>query len=145
MITELNSMLKEKLKHDLLAVVLFGSIVKGTSTSTSDIDVLVICENLPKDWRVRDKMALELTENIELEYATSFHIILVSKDEISNAIESVFPLILEIYDANEIIYEKDNFFSQLLNHFGKNLINLHAIKIEKGVWKIPGMAMIESG
>lgn len=149
MITELVSELKNKLKQKfdqrLLSIVLFGSIVKGKFTSTSDIDVLVICETLIKDWRERDKMTLELTEDIELKYATSIHMALVSKDEISHAIDSVSPLMLEIYEANEIIYEKDNFFTQLLNNFGRNLKSLHAIKIEKGVWKIPGLAVIESG
>ncbi len=145
LISELKNKLKQQFNQDLLSIVLFGSIVKGSFTSTSDIDVLVICETLTKDWRARDKMTLELTEDIELKYATSIHMALVSKDEISHAIESVSPLMLEIYEANEIIYEKDNFFTQLLNNFGKNLKSLHAIKIEKGVWKIPGMAVIESG
>jgi predicted nucleotidyltransferase len=145
LISELTSVLKQKFNQDLLAIVLFGSIVKGNFTTTSDIDVLVICETLIKDWRARDKMTLELTEDIEFKYATSIHMALVSKDEISHSIESVSPLMLEIYEANEIVYEKDNFFTQLLNSFGKNLESLHAIKIEKGVWKIPGLAVIESG
>jgi len=144
-IPELTDILKQQFNHDLLAIVLFGSIVKGSFTPTSDIDVLVVCENLTKDWRARDKMTLELTEDIELKYATSIHMALVSKDETSHAIDSVSPLMLEIYEANEIIYEKDNFFTQLLNRFGKNLKSLHAVKIEKGVWKIPGLAVIESG
>ena len=144
-ISELTEILKQKFNQDLLAIVLFGSIVKGNFTATSDIDVLVVCENLIKDWRVLDKMTLELTEEIELKYATSIHMALVSRDEISHAIESVSPLMLEIYEANEVIYEKENLFTQLLSNFGNNLKNLHAIKIEKGVWKIPGLAVIESG
>ncbi len=92
--SELTDILKYQFNHDLLAITLFGSIVKGNFTSTSDIDVLVICENLIKDWQARDK---------------------------------------------------DNFFIQLLNNFGKNLKSLHAVKIEKGVWNIPGLAVIESG
>ena len=144
-ISELTSILKQKFNQDLLAIVLFGSIVKGNFTTTSDIDVLVVCENLIEDWRARDKMTQELTEEIELKYATSIHMAFVSRSEISHAIDSVSPLMLEIYEANEVIYEKDNFFTQLLNKFGKNLKNLHAIKIEKGVWKIPGLAVIESG
>ncbi|VVB97868.1 Nucleotidyltransferase domain protein [uncultured archaeon] len=145
LILELIDLLKQKFNQDLLAVVLFGSVVKGNFTTTSDIDVLVVCETLIKDWRARDKMTLELTEDIELKYATSIHLNLVSKDEISHAIDSVSPLMLEIYEANQIIYEKDNFFTQLLNSFGRNLKSLHAIKIEKGVWKISGLAVIESG
>lgn len=145
LISELTERLKRKFDHRLLAIVLFGSIIKGNFTSTSDIDVLVVCKTLTKDWRARDKMTLELTEEIELKYATSIHMALVSRDEISHAIDSVSPLMLEIYEANEIIYEKDNFFTQLSNNFGKNLKSLHAVKIEKGVWKIPGLAVIESG
>lgn len=144
LISELTAVLKKKFKPDLLAIVLFGSIIKGKFTSTSDID-LIICETLIKDWRARDKTTLELIEDIELKYATSIHMALVSKDEILHAIDSVSPLMLEIYEANEIIYEKDNFFTLLLNSFGKNLKSLNATKIEKGVWKIPGLAVIESG
>jgi predicted nucleotidyltransferase len=145
LVSELTDLLKQKFNQDLLSIVFFGSIIKGNFTSTSDIDVLVICETLIKDWRARDKMTLELTEDIELKYTMPIHMNLVSKDEISHAIDSVSPLMLEIYEANEITYEKDNLFTQLLNRFGKNLKNLHAIKIEKGVWKIPGLAVIESG
>jgi predicted nucleotidyltransferase len=141
-ISDLTDILKQKFNNDLLVVVLFGSIVKGNFTNSSDIDVLVVCEAPIKDWRARDKMILELTEDTELKYATPVHMILVSRDEISGAIESVYPLMLEIYEANEIIYDKDNFFRQLLEDFEKNIRQLHAKKIEEGVWKIPGLAVI---
>ncbi len=145
LIPDLKDVLKQRFNQSLLSIVLFGSAVKGSFTSTSDIDVLVVCESLPKDWRARDKIILELTEDIELRYATAIHMTLVGRDEISHAIESVAPLMLEIYDANEIIYDRDNFFKQLLNGFKTNLEKMHATKIEKGVWKIPGLAVIESG
>lgn len=141
-VPELTNILKQKFSHDLLSVVLFGSFVKGTFTSTSDIDVLIICNNLPKDWRERDRMALELTEDIEIKHTIPIHMVLVSKNEISHAIETAYPLMLEIYDANKIVYDKDNFFKQLLAEFEKNLRRWHAKKIEKGVWKIPGLAVI---
>jgi predicted nucleotidyltransferase len=145
LILELTDTLKQKLNQDLVSIILFGSIIKGSFTSTSDIDVLVICEAPPKDWRARDKMVLELTEDIEIKYGTPIHMTLVSEDEILYSIESVSPLMLEIYSANEIIYDKDSFFKQLLKHFEKNMHRLKAQKIEDGVWKIPGLAVIESG
>jgi predicted nucleotidyltransferase len=144
-IPELTSVLKQKFSQDLISIVLFGSIVKGNFTSTSDIDVLVVCEAPIKDWRARDKMILELTEEIELKYATPIHMTLMGKDEISQAIDSVYPLMLEIYDANEIVYDENNFFGRLLKYFEENIQRLHAKKIEEGVWKIPGLAVIESG
>ncbi len=145
LVSELTETLKHKFNQDLLSIVLFGSVIKGTSTRTSDIDVLVVCENLINDWRERDKMVLELIENIELKYTTPIHMILVSKNEISHSIESVNPLMLEIYETNEIVYDRDNFFKQLLMALEKNLHRWHAEKLEKGVWDIPGLAVIESG
>ncbi len=142
LISELKNKLIQQFNQDLLAIVLFGSIVKGSFTSTSDIDVLVVCETLTKDWRAHDKMTLELTEEIELKYATPIHMILVNKDEISHAIESVYPLMLEIYEENEIIYDKENFFKKILADFEKNIHRWHAEKIEEGVWKIPDLAVI---
>ena len=142
LIYELTTVLKKKSKQDILSVVLFGSIVKGTSTDTSDIDVLVVSGTPMKDWRERDKLILDLTEDIELKYATPIHMILVNKDEISNAIESVYPLMLEIYQTNEIIYDKEDFFRKILADFEKNIHRWNAEKIEEGVWKIPGLAVI---
>jgi len=142
LIYELTTVLKKKFKQDILSVVLFGSIVKGTSTVTSDIDVLVVNSSPMNDWRARDKLILDLTEDIELKYTTPIHMILVNKDEISQAIESVYPLMLEIYQANEIIYDKENFFKKILADFEKNIHRWHAEKIEDGVWKIPGLAVI---
>ncbi|GFO97306.1 hypothetical protein ig2599ANME_1506 [groundwater metagenome] len=142
LVYELTAVLKKKFKQDILSVVLFGSIVKGTSTATSDIDVLVVSGAPMKDWRARDKLILDLTEDLELKYATPIHMILVNKDEISHAIESVFPLMLEIYEENEIIYDKENFFKKILADFKKNIHRWHAEKIEEGVWKIPDMAVI---
>lgn len=145
LVSELIDLLKQKFNRDLLSVVLFGSTVKGNFTSTSDIDVLVVCENSPKDWRMSDKMVLELTEEIELKYATPIHMTLLGKVEISNSIETVSPFMLEIYDANDIVYDTDNFFRQLLRHFKKNIRLWRAKKIENGIWKIPGLAVIEYG
>lgn len=141
-ISELLDVLKQKFNQDLLSIVLFGSIVKGNFTITSDIDVLVVCEASIKDWRARDELILDITGSIELKYATPIHMILVSRDEISHAIESVYPLMLEIYEANEIIYDKENFFKKILTDFEKNIHRWHAEKIEEGVWKIPGLAVI---
>lgn len=142
LISELLTVIKKKFKRDFLSVVLYGSIVKGTFKSTSDIDILVICRSPARDWRARDEQILDLTEDIELKYTTPIHMILVNKDEISHAIESVYPLMLEIYEANEIIYDKENFFKKIIADFKKNIHRWHAEKIEEGVWKIPGLAVI---
>ncbi len=145
LITELTVALKKEFNQNLISIAVFGSMVKGTLTSTSDIDVIVVCENLPKDWRACDKMVLELTEAIERKYSRPIHMNLQGKEEISMAINSISPLMLEIYDVNEIVFDKNDYFKNLLKDIKAHLKTLHAKKIQHGVWQIPGMAVIESG
>jgi len=145
LIIELTTALKKEFNQNLISIAIFGSMVKGTLTTTSDIDVIVVCENLPKDWRARDKMVLELTEAIERKYSRPIHMNLLGKEEISMAGHSISPLMLEIYDVNEIVFDKDDYFKNLLTNLKATLKTLHAKKIQHGVWQIPGMAVIESG
>ena len=145
LITELTAALKKEFNQNLISIAVFGSMIKGTSTTTSDIDVIVICEGLPKDWRVCDKIVLELTEAIERKYSRPIHMNLIGKEEISMAGDLISPLMLEIYDVNEIVFDKDDYFKNLLMNLKATLKTLHAKKIQRGVWQIPGMAVIESG
>lgn len=51
---------KKSFGSSLVSVVLFGSFASGTAKEFSDVDLLVIAEDLPKDWRKGDEIALEL-------------------------------------------------------------------------------------
>ena len=54
--------------HKLLGtveVLVFGSVVKGTFTPQSDIDVLVISENLPEDEEKRNEIKTFLKSRID--------------------------------------------------------------------------------
>jgi predicted nucleotidyltransferase len=44
----------------LISVVMFGSFARGNAHEHSDIDLLVIVDNLPKDWRERGAFELSL-------------------------------------------------------------------------------------
>ncbi|MFP3189171.1 MAG: nucleotidyltransferase domain-containing protein, partial [Sulfolobaceae archaeon] len=50
--TLLNNMLKimkEEFKDDLISVVVYGSVARGDNRNDSDVDLLIIMKNLPKD------------------------------------------------------------------------------------------------
>jgi len=51
-ITLLNNMvkiMKEEFKDDLISVVLYGSVARGDNRNDSDVDLLIIINNLPED------------------------------------------------------------------------------------------------
>ena len=52
--------MKRQFGSKLVSVVLFGSQARGTADEHSDIDLVVIAEEVPKDWRRQDEMITEL-------------------------------------------------------------------------------------
>jgi len=49
-----------------IRVIIFGSLVKKKSGPRSDIDILIISENLPEDWEERRKIRREIKFQIGL-------------------------------------------------------------------------------
>ncbi|HAZ30357.1 TPA: hypothetical protein DCY65_02155, partial [Candidatus Acetothermia bacterium] len=53
--------LRDKFREQLVAVVVYGSHVRGTGKAGSDVDLLVVVRGLPRDWgtihRLEDEWA----------------------------------------------------------------------------------------
>jgi len=133
--------IKHRFGEALLSIVLFGSIARGNFTESSDIDVLVIVQDLTDDWRARDKIVLELAE-IGFEYGRSVHITLTDINEIEFSIEHGSPLVFELYDTNRIVFDKNEFFEMQMEKFNDNMKKWRAKKIREGEWVVPGLAVI---
>jgi len=78
--------------NNLKAIVLFGSRASGIARKYSDYDLLVIAENLPSDWRKRDNIVLELDQH------GISDILLYTEKEMEDAINSVNPIMMNIFD-----------------------------------------------
>jgi len=61
---------KKKFGKDLISIILFGSYARGTYKETSDIDLLIIVNNLSKNWIENDK----LIEDIEIKFIKKYDI-----------------------------------------------------------------------
>ncbi|BDC17749.1 nucleotidyltransferase domain-containing protein [Acidianus sp. HS-5] len=134
--TLLNKMveiMKEEFKDDLVSVVLFGSVARGDNRNDSDVDLLVVIKNLPKDSmlkrirlfesKVEDK--LEIEKYWKMGYYISLSPILKTPEEA----EKLSPLYLDmVYDA-VILYDKDNFFGNVLKRLKEKLDQLGAERV----------------
>ena len=134
--TLLNKMveiMKEEFKDDLVSVVLFGSVARGDNRNDSDVDLLVVIKDLPKDSilkririfesKVEDK--LEIEKYWKIGYYISLSPILKTPEEA----EKFSPLYLDmVYDA-VILYDKDNFFANVLKRLKEKLDELGAERI----------------
>jgi predicted nucleotidyltransferase len=122
---------KELFGNNLKAIVLFGSRASGMARKYSDYDLLVIAENLPSDWRKRDNIILELDRH------GISDILLYTEKEMEDAINSVNPIMMNIFDHPIKILHGKSCIDRLFHLYSKNISgNIRRIGIN--TWKITG-------
>ncbi|MEM4489526.1 MAG: nucleotidyltransferase domain-containing protein, partial [Desulfurococcaceae archaeon] len=63
-------------------VYVFGSIAEGRATGGSDVDVLIITDSLPRDFRVRGELIARIEEAAKLPLYHPFQIHLATWEEV---------------------------------------------------------------
>jgi len=128
--------MKEEFKDDLISVVVYGSVARGDNRNDSDVDLLIIMKNLPKDsmlkrirlfeTKVEDK--LDLDEYWKMGYYISLSPVLKTPEEA----EKFSPLYLDmVYDA-VILYDRNYFFTRILQKLRDRLKELGAERVRMG-------------
>jgi predicted nucleotidyltransferase len=115
-------------KDKLYSVVIYGSVARGDNRNDSDIDLLIIVEGLPKSrierFKIFEQIELNLMEDIEKLYGEGYYIsfspILKTPEEASH----FSPLYMDMVEDAIILYDKENFFSEVLKGVKKKLEEL---------------------
>jgi predicted nucleotidyltransferase len=128
--------LKEQLGESLVAVVLFGSVARGEATSHSDIDLLVVASGLPESWLAR-QLCLERADDL-LEprlqalrrqgILTGFSPLLKTPQEAAR----VTPLYFDLLQDALILYDREGFFSAVLERLRASFQRLGARRVKRG-------------
>ncbi|MGB9659692.1 MAG: nucleotidyltransferase domain-containing protein [Nitrososphaerales archaeon] len=63
-------------------VLVFGSVVEGHATGRSDVDILIVADQLPKSFRERGNLKAEIEVKACLPLYHPFEIHLVTKEEV---------------------------------------------------------------
>lgn len=109
MLSELNELLdRYKKKLVLRLVVLFGSRARGDYTDSSDIDVLVVADDLPKD--PRESFAVLRDINF-----INVHPIGLNTEIFLKKLREGSVFILEVLDEGKIMYADNEFQEQVMN------------------------------
>lgn len=122
-----------------VSFVVFGSVARGTYRFNSDIDILIIAENLPKGRMKRAAQFSIVEERVE-PFLES-----LKKQGIDTFISAVFktpqeaelgsPLFLDMVEDARILYDKNEFFAKRLEKLRTRLRELGAKRVWKGnVW-----------
>jgi len=121
----------------LVSVVIFGSVARGTQTFESDIDVLIIARGLPagRIKRIREFESVEdkvrpfleaLRQNSGIN--TSISAVIKSPEEADKG----SPLFLDMVEDAQILFDRNGFFSALLERLRRRLRELGAKRVWKG-------------
>ncbi len=117
-----------RFKDDLISLVLFGSVARGTARKESDIDMLIILKDAPASYYDRLKpvidIELELRNDIE-GMPPVFSSIILSLDEAKQN-RNIF---LDMIDDSIILYDTNNFFKNRLSELKNRLVQLGSKKV----------------
>jgi hypothetical protein len=122
--------------EQLVAVVVYGSHARGTATPGSDIDLLVVVRGLARDWgsihRLEDEWARRGRR-----LGKRFQVLLASPEDVEDSVEWAAPLMLEIYNAHEVVFDRNDFFRNRIIRM-RRLMKERGIRMRKpGVWEVP--------
>ncbi|MCX7680607.1 MAG: nucleotidyltransferase domain-containing protein [Anaerolineae bacterium] len=128
--------LKAQLGDSLLAIVLFGSLARGEATSDSDIDLLIVAEGLPGRRLARHDLLRSADEAVDQRLRalwregirTDFSPILKTPEEA----QRITPLYLDLVEDAVILYEREGFFSAILERVRRSLARLGARRRQLG-------------
>lgn len=140
LIEEYCSEIKNHFSDRLISICLFGSVARGEAKPESDIDILIVANNLPMDIGMRIRETNYIHEYLKKSEAY----ISLRKSNMSGLISDIFftpeeikghpPILLDIIDDGIVLYDKDSFLSNQLKLLKQKLETQKAqkVKTEKG-------------
>lgn len=143
LINKLLNALILSLNNRLVSVVVYGSIARGQMRKDSDIDLLIVADDLPNSRferidifnKVEDLLLEDLEKLYENNYIITFSPIIKTPEEA----KKIFSLYLDIVEDGVIIYDKDNFFEKILDRLMQRLKELGAERVwmgKKWYWRL---------
>ncbi|MCS7248448.1 MAG: nucleotidyltransferase domain-containing protein [Anaerolineales bacterium] len=112
----------------LVSLVIYGSLGRGTATPESDVDLLIVAENLPKGRipRVQDFLGIEW----QLREEFNFHFELSPVFKTPAEVQVGSPLFLDMTEDAILLFDRNRFFERFLESLRERLRKLGA----KRVW-----------
>lgn len=134
---------KETFGDNLVSIVLYGSVARGKYRPDSDIDLLLVFEELPPDRLARSEMVLKLGSKVEREIPQrwedgeyhGFSLIAKTRWEA----RYTRPFYFDMTEEAVLLYDKDDFFRGVLDRLRARMKELGSRKVyvgEKWYWDL---------
>lgn len=103
MLSELAELLHQVYGKQLKAVILYGSVARGTNTNDSDIDIAVLVDGDAAELRAYDERLSDVSTDISLKYLKVFSIIDISYQEYEKW-KQISPFYRNVSEEGVVLY-----------------------------------------
>lgn len=103
MLMEMSELLEKVYKDKLKAVILYGSMARGTATEESDVDVMILVDGTEQELRKFEDSLSDISTDISLKYYKVLSIIDVSYQEYDKW-KTVSPFYKNVSQEGVILY-----------------------------------------
>jgi len=121
---------------NIIGILLYGSVATGRARNDeehlSDIDLIIVCENLSGDRMNRKQDIFNLTKPVR----SGIQDMWLTPEELEMYVDSKFYLILDAFDEGKILYDPKEFLTRLKNKLFKELEEKGVIKTDL-YWQWP--------
>jgi len=153
LISVIASRLIERYDGRLVSIVIFGSVARGKAKPTSDLDLLVVVENLPERYSERVSQVVELFDDVkevklwlwkEKKIFCNIEVLILTPEEA----QEFQPLYLDMVEDSIIIYDRTDFFKSVLEKVAEKLRELRAEKValpgDRWFWRLSSSEEVRS-
>ena len=133
LLNRLTSLCKDHYGERLISLAVFGSVGRGTPRPDSDIDLLLVIKGLPlgRITRVKEFAAIETALGMAIQGRIELSPVFKTPEEIANG----SPLFLDMVEDVRMLFDRDDFFKNILKNLKERLQRLGARRIWQGnVW-----------
>jgi len=136
LLSRVTTAVRHHYKRRLVTLAVFGSVARGSQRSDSDVDLLLICDPLPRGRMRRIEEFGELENRLEPLLAS------LSKEGISTSLSVILktpaevlrggPIYLDLVEDARLLYDRGGFFKGFLDQLRNRLRKLGARRVWRG-------------
>jgi len=140
LLKKLTKLLLDEFGDRLISVVVYGSVSRGDHRNDSDVDLLIVIKDLPKTItermmlfeKIESKIEDDIDKLMDEGYYVTFSPIMKTPEEAVR----FSPLYMDMTDDAVILYDRDNFFGNVLEKTREKLLELgfERVWISKKAW-----------
>ncbi len=117
----------------LVSLAVYGSVARGTARRDSDLDLLVVIQDLPKSISQRigmfEKAEYQIQSLLDKLFDEGYYIALSPVILTPEEVRRIPPILIDLVEDAVIVYDKDNFLQNILAYVKRKLEELGAQRV----------------